>query len=446
MKLGVITHDTKIVRRKKKRSKKGSKKVYKSVPQQLAQPGSSVIHSVSSVQAEQSIVNLRASELQLENALKNKNLPDTSKREIALAIEDVKDQINKTRTGTVNMYQELNSRIQNNAVDIYNSMTAQTKDTQLGTRPISTRKMNMNVKSGMRTSTRPINTTDVLTEETDDPPITSKSVESLIKEAEGYGIYSNYLNSPVEEDLFKDLAVHSPVAKEKLKLSLTSKYTPLAEGTDINVLSDLTNKRKYRTTKQFTQPKAMDTLMYEPFKSTVVESEPAEDSPIKDENVTTRFGKRDIPIYVPPKQELGDNQGWFPRKKKEPQSQPKAEPVPVPVPVPVPESESESESDPEPVVTKPKAKATAKQPSDRTLKTKANRDQLEKEYSTLLGGAGKTLNPPRLMSKLKHEVDHLKMLDAEKRYKAMNGTKTYKTWKAYENAIDKILLEGGGKK
>jgi hypothetical protein len=89
--VGLIGEGTRVVRRKKRR---GRRRVKKQLGQGVQQSGhmmgsGSVMKTTPTVQSEQAIVNLQASELQLKNALKNKDMPDEDRKKVLLAIEDI---------------------------------------------------------------------------------------------------------------------------------------------------------------------------------------------------------------------------------------------------------------------------------------------------------------------------------------------------------------------
>jgi len=113
IKLGILTKNTKVVRRRRKRNGKTSqstRSVYR-IQNPAGNVSSVQQHSTPTVQSEQAIVNLKASEFQLEKALQNNDLPDDSKQKVILAIEDIKNQIAEQRTVTKNAYYNLDYRI-----------------------------------------------------------------------------------------------------------------------------------------------------------------------------------------------------------------------------------------------------------------------------------------------------------------------------------------------
>jgi hypothetical protein len=102
IKLGILTKNTRVVRRRRKRNGKTSqstRSVYRI--QQNAQPtdhlksNATTTYTTPTIQSEQAIVNLKSSELQLEKALTNKNLPDDTQNKIILALGDVQNQISQ---------------------------------------------------------------------------------------------------------------------------------------------------------------------------------------------------------------------------------------------------------------------------------------------------------------------------------------------------------------
>lgn len=91
-KLGLIGNNTKVVRRRKRKSKNVNS-IYQQKPQQSNVPTTTNV--IPTVQSEQAIINLRRSEMELQRALENKNLPVDVKDKVQLAIEDVQKRIDK---------------------------------------------------------------------------------------------------------------------------------------------------------------------------------------------------------------------------------------------------------------------------------------------------------------------------------------------------------------
>lgn len=128
IKLGILTKNTKVVRRRRKRNGKTSQST-RSVYRIAGQPtdhlksNATTTYTTPTIQSEQAIVNLKASELQLEKALQNKDLPDDSKQKVILAIEDIKNQIAQQRNVTnivKNAYTNLDYRIMGVKHDVSN--------------------------------------------------------------------------------------------------------------------------------------------------------------------------------------------------------------------------------------------------------------------------------------------------------------------------------------
>ena len=106
-KLGILTNNTRVVRRRRRKRRVGNSS------QQYTNSNirPTTVITTPTVQSEQAIVNLKASEMQLQNALQNKNLPDGSKIKVQQAIEDIKAQLEQTnRTVNVN-YNYLGDKI-----------------------------------------------------------------------------------------------------------------------------------------------------------------------------------------------------------------------------------------------------------------------------------------------------------------------------------------------
>ena len=107
VKLGIIGKNTIVTKRKKKR--RNNKKQLLAYNQQLAQSGvhGSSVTSTPTVASEQGIANLKLTQLALENAIKNKDIPDKNKQDMELAIEDIKKKINSDSKINRNTYNYL---------------------------------------------------------------------------------------------------------------------------------------------------------------------------------------------------------------------------------------------------------------------------------------------------------------------------------------------------
>jgi hypothetical protein len=120
IKLGIITKNTKIIKRKKKRNRNINRSINQKIYTQSGDNGkttTNIIANGPTVQSEQAILNLRASELQLENALRDINLPDSSKKKVNQAIEDIQRELkfqNETIRQSQQAFYYLDSKINNN--------------------------------------------------------------------------------------------------------------------------------------------------------------------------------------------------------------------------------------------------------------------------------------------------------------------------------------------
>ena len=96
VKLGIIGKNTIVTKRKKKR--RNNKKQLLAYNQQLAQSGvhGSSVTSTPTIASEQGIANLKLTQLALENAIKNKDVPVETKDKMLLTLNDVQEKIKHT--------------------------------------------------------------------------------------------------------------------------------------------------------------------------------------------------------------------------------------------------------------------------------------------------------------------------------------------------------------
>ena len=84
IKLGIITTNTRVVKRRSKRNKNAKQNVYTQPTDHLKTTTNIIHHTTPTVQSEQAIINWKASELQLQQALKNKDLPDELRKKVVM--------------------------------------------------------------------------------------------------------------------------------------------------------------------------------------------------------------------------------------------------------------------------------------------------------------------------------------------------------------------------
>lgn len=98
VKLGIINNNTRVrqvSRRRRKRKASGSSSVYSGIAQPTDHLRSNVVYSSPSatIQTEQAMVNLKASEAQLERALNSKSLPYEYKDDVLLALKGIQNEL-----------------------------------------------------------------------------------------------------------------------------------------------------------------------------------------------------------------------------------------------------------------------------------------------------------------------------------------------------------------
>ena len=99
VKLGIINKNGKVVNAKKKRRNKRRKVIFGGIAQPTDHLRTNVNYSSPTIQSEQALVNLKASELQLERALKSQSLPDELRDKVEQQLNMIKSEVyNLART------------------------------------------------------------------------------------------------------------------------------------------------------------------------------------------------------------------------------------------------------------------------------------------------------------------------------------------------------------